>query len=53
MSEYDDAINAAINSVTLGGSVYTASELLYHTDYDAYREIGSSLIEDTEEERVA
>ena len=46
--EYDEAIDTAIDAVTLGDSVYTASELLFSTDYDAYRELGASLVEEVE-----
>lgn len=46
--EYDEAIDTAIDAITLGDSIYTASELLFSTDYDAYRELGASLVEDVE-----
>ncbi len=54
--EYDEAIDTAIDAIALGDSIYTASELLFNTDYDAYRDLGASLAEDAElvrQEKVA
>jgi hypothetical protein len=46
--EYDEAIDTAIDAVAMGDAIYSASELLFHTDYDAYRELGASLVEEDE-----
>jgi len=46
--EFDEAIDTAIDPVAFGDVTYTASELLFNTDYDAYRDLGASLAEDAE-----
>jgi hypothetical protein len=54
--ELDDAIDEAINPIMMGDAIYSASELLYHTDYDAYRDLVTTLLDENEQgrrERIA
>ena len=40
----------------MGNAIYSASELLYNTDYDAYRDLGTTLLDENEQrgrERIA
>lgn len=47
--EFDDAIDEAIAPIMMGDAIYRASELLYHTDYDAYRDLGTTLLDENEQ----
>jgi hypothetical protein len=40
---YDAAIDGAYYTIDIGGQTYSTSEILYSTDYEAYREIGIEL----------
>lgn len=54
--EFDAAIDEAIGAVMMGNAIYSASELLYNTDYDAYRDLGTTLLDENEQrgrERIA
>lgn len=37
---YDAAIDSAYETIDIGGQTYSTSEILYWTDYEAYRELG-------------
>src|SRR5215469_2322787 len=37
---YDTAIDGACETIDIGGNSYSASEILYSLDYEAYRELG-------------
>jgi hypothetical protein len=47
--EFDIAIDAAIDPVILGDSIYDASDLLFSTDYDAYRDLAVRLLDEAEQ----
>ena len=51
IQEYDKAIDSEFGALQLGGGLYGASELLFNTDYEAYRELGASLVDDAESVR--
>jgi hypothetical protein len=40
---YDVAIDGAYDAIDIGGQAYRVSEVLYSTDYDAYRDLGIEL----------
>jgi hypothetical protein len=40
VSTYDTAIDGAYETIDIGGTSYSASEILYSLDYEAYRELG-------------
>lgn len=42
---YDSAIDGAIEPIDIGGQPYSASEILYSIDYEAYRNLGIELSE--------
>lgn len=43
--EFDKAIDETFGALELGGTLYGVSELLFNTDYEAYRDLGASLID--------
>jgi hypothetical protein len=45
---FDEAIDEAFGVIEIGGQRYPASELLFSTDYEAYRAIGQDLSMNTE-----
>ena len=40
---YDTAIDGAHETIDIEGNTYSASEILYSLDYEAYRELGIML----------
>ena len=40
---YDTAIDGVYETIDIGGNTYSASEILYSLDYEAYRELGIGL----------
>ena len=42
---YDQAIDNEFGAIAIGDCLYSASEVIFSLDYDAYREVGTELCE--------